>query len=975
MTDVQDLEQRLAGQPVELLVKELIAAHQKLDAVSEELRVANADRLALRHALEEKRDTAQEVISREAAILASLSEGLVVFDLKGNVLAMNAAALRLHGFGIDAEARKHLYEFASGFELRDLDGRPLASDDWPLGRVLRGDRLAGLEVQVRNATNDETCVFSYSGGLIYDQDGRAFLGILTVRDVTVQKAAEAEQNRILTENRQQRDFLEGLLQAVPQAIAVVSGPEHRFELANTEYYSVPGLPSAKLVGSTLAEVFPELTPDVAQAIQKVYRTGLAVHVREYEAALEPGGPQRYWNADYLPLRDDHGKLERVLILIREVTDEVLARRRIEELATQAQQQADELDAMFEAMVEAVIVYDEFDRPVKANRAARVAYGPALEGRDRPEIIRLLNLRHLDGRHVSLEESPVDRALRGETVQGALFLFAHAQGGDRIMSANAAPLSTGDRPRGAVAVWHDVTAQMQAQQKIEELAARARQQAQELDAVFEAIVEAVMVYDADSMLISVNRAAREVYGLDETGSRLADVARRIEARHPDGRPMDLEETAAAQALRGRAVYGTPMLVTGADGQARSVVASGAPLHQNGSPAGAVIVWHDVTEQAQTLAALAAEQARLQALVENAPEGIVLADEQARIVLTNPAADRMYVRPVPIGQAYETHTEMKISHPDGTAWAPRDLPLTRSALHGETWTEVEQLILLPDGQRRSLLANTAPIRDAEGHVTGAVGVFQDITEQVTVRETLRRQNEELQALTAELEAYDYTVAHDLKNPLSMIVGSADLLSGVLPYLEGERPRRMLTNILEGTRRMNDIVESLLLLAGTRSDEVRVEAVDMAAVLARVCRGLEPEIARTGAGLRLAEGWPVALGYAPWVESVWTNYVSNGLKYGGHYPHLELGFDLDEPAPHAVPLGRKMVRYWVRDQGGGLTEEEQQRLFVPFSRLDRPEKPGHGLGLALVRRIVEKLGGQVGVESRAGEGSTFWFTLPRA
>jgi len=73
--------------------------------------------------------------------------------------------------------------------------------------------------------------------------------------------------------------------------------------------------------------------------------------------------------------------------------------------------------------------------------------------------------------------------------------------------------------------------------------------------------------------------------------------------------------------------------------------------------------------------------------------------------------------------------------------------------------------------------------------------------------------------------------------------------------------------------------------------------------------------------------------------------------------------------------MIRYWVRDRGPGLTEEEQARLFVPFSRLDRPEKLGHGLGLALVRRIVHKLGGQVGVKSVAGEGCTFWFTLPRA
>jgi PAS domain S-box-containing protein len=974
MMDAQDLERRLVNQPRELLVAELVRAYQKLESVGDELQAANADRRALRRALEEKQVVAQDIANRDQAILASMREGLVVFDLQGNIVEMNEAALRLHGYDSVAEVRRHLYEFATGFELWDMEGRLLASDDWPLGRVLRGEKLAGYEVRVHNARTGKISVWSYNGGLILDQDGSPFLGILTIRDATSRKAAEAERERLLAENRGQREFLEGLLHDVPLAIAVVGGPEHRFELANVEHYSIPGQPATAVVGRTLAEAFPELAPAAARAIDKVYRTGRPVRVREHAAVLEPGGPEGHWNADYVPLRDTDDNVERVLILIREVTEEVLARRRIEELASQAQQQADELDAMFEAMVEAVIVYDEFDRPAKANRAARVAYGPALEGRERPEIIRLLNLRHLDGRPIALEESPVDRALRGETVQGARFLFAHAQGGDRVMSASAAPLPGQEGRRGAVAVWHDVTAQMQAQKQIEALAAQARQQAQELDAVFEAIIEAVMVYDSDGTLIAVNRAARELYGLEQTGMKVADVVRCMNARHPDGLPFSLEETAAARALTGLAVSGTPMLVRGADGQERSVVASGAPLRHNGQPAGAVVVWHDVSEQAQTLVALAAERARLEAVVENAPEGIVLADDQGRIVLTNPAADRLHLLQALAGDELDCEGEIRICHPDGKPWAPRKLPLTCSALDGETLTEVEQLLVLPDGRRRSLMANTAPIRDVEGGVTGAVGVFQDITEQVAVRETLRRRNEELQALTYELEAYDYTVAHDLKTPLSMIVGSADLLSSIMAHTEAEGPQRMLRNILEGTGRMNDIVESLLLLASTRSNEVGIETLDMASIVAGACRALEPEIVRTGAQLRVAESWPAVLGYAPWIESVWTNYLSNALKYGGNPPCLELGFDL-KPAPAEPPVPGGIARFWVRDRGRGLTDEEKARLFVPFSRLDRPEKLGHGLGLALVRRIVIKLGGQVGVDSQAGEGSTFWFTLPRS
>jgi two-component system sensor histidine kinase/response regulator len=113
-----------------------------------------------------------------------------------------------------------------------------------------------------------------------------------------------------------------------------------------------------------------------------------------------------------------------------------------------------------------------------------------------------------------------------------------------------------------------------------------------------------------------------------------------------------------------------------------------------------------------------------------------------------------------------------------------------------------------------------------------------------------------------------------------------------------------------------------------------------------------------------WPVALGYAPWVEEVWINYLSNAFRYGGRPPRLELGAE-------AQPDGR--VRFWVRDNGAGLTPEDQARLFTPFTRLDQVQVKGHGLGLSIVRRIVEKLGGQVGVESQIGQGSTFSFTLP--
>jgi signal transduction histidine kinase len=127
---------------------------------------------------------------------------------------------------------------------------------------------------------------------------------------------------------------------------------------------------------------------------------------------------------------------------------------------------------------------------------------------------------------------------------------------------------------------------------------------------------------------------------------------------------------------------------------------------------------------------------------------------------------------------------------------------------------------------------------------------------------------------------------------------------------------------------------------------------------------EIERLQAEIILPVAWPMALGYGPWVEEVWVNYLGNALKYGGRPPRVELGARVQPGS---------MVRFWVRDNGPALTPEEQARLFTPFMRLDQVSAKGYGLGLSIARRIVEKLGGQVGVESEVGKGSVFSFTLP--
>jgi two-component system sensor histidine kinase/response regulator len=174
-----------------------------------------------------------------------------------------------------------------------------------------------------------------------------------------------------------------------------------------------------------------------------------------------------------------------------------------------------------------------------------------------------------------------------------------------------------------------------------------------------------------------------------------------------------------------------------------------------------------------------------------------------------------------------------------------------------------------------------------------------------------------------------------------------------------------IVRNGRTMNNIIDELLLLAGVRKTEVQVAPLDMASVVSQAQQRLAYMIQQYRAEITLPDSWPVALGHGPWVEEVWVNYLSNACKYGGRPPRVELG---------GAMQANGMVRFWVRDNGAGLTPEEQARLFVPFTRFNQVRVKGHGLGLSIVRWIVEKLGGQVGVESDGvlGRGSVFYFTL---
>ena len=235
-----------------------------------------------------------------------------------------------------------------------------------------------------------------------------------------------------------------------------------------------------------------------------------------------------------------------------------------------------------------------------------------------------------------------------------------------------------------------------------------------------------------------------------------------------------------------------------------------------------------------------------------------------------------------------------------------------------------------------------------------------------QTIQRYTAELEARNRELDAYNHTIAHDLKTPLTQIIWNADLVisrhAEVLPADAIARLQR----IEDMGETMADMIDSLLQLATLRDNAVQPVVVDVNEVVRETLSRFQQTLEQQKILFVVDTVLPSALGHGPWLAEIFANLIGNAIKYMGSA----------NTAPSIAISGRMeqgMVRFEVKDNGVGIAAKDQARLFEMFTRLHTVEAKGFGLGLSIVHRMVTKLNGQVGVESEFGAGSTFWFTLP--
>jgi PAS domain S-box-containing protein len=377
--------------------------------------------------------------------------------------------------------------------------------------------------------------------------------------------------------------------------------------------------------------------------------------------------------------------------------------------------------------------------------------------------------------------------------------------------------------------------------------------------------------------------------------------------------------------------------------------------SGEVRGMVMVFQDLTTLRRIEAERQQAEEKFRLVVESAPSAILMVDSRRRITLANQRTDELfgYARESLIGQPIDMLVP-ELSR-DALLGQALRLPGEPPAALPTPEPGRETVARRRDGREIPVEIGLRPIETAEGRFTLASII--DLSER-------RRREDELRRSNAELEQFAYIASHDLQEPLRMVVSYSELLAQRYQGQLDERADKYIRYAVDGARRMQRLVADLLAYSRVGSQGRPLEPVDAAQTVQRVQAALRAQILETRAKIT-ATALPTVLADPTQLEQLFQNLIGNAIK-----------FRSDEPPEVSISARRERQfwRFFVRDNGIGIDMQYAERIFQMFQRLhERGRYEGSGIGLAIVKRIIERHGGQITLESRLGQGTTFSFTLP--
>jgi len=494
----------------------------------------------------------------------------------------------------------------------------------------------------------------------------------------------------------------------------------------------------------------------------------------------------------------------------------------------------------------------------------------------------------------------------------------------------------------------------------QMEARLRESEQWLRATLRCIGDGVIATDDKGLVRFMNPVAEAMTGWSEQealGKPLGEVFQAVdELTHgPLESPFD-------RAIREGLVSGpgAEKLLLSSAGAETIIEDTAAPIRdRTGEVRGVVLAFRDVSERRRVVEQLRASEERYRDLFENANDIIYTTDLQGHVLSVNRAAERVigYTRQEILGMNI-----LQVVAPEYREQARRSIELE---LGGEGRTALEMEIIAKGG-RRVCLETSMRLQFSQGNPAGVHGIARDVTERKQAQQILAKQAQELVRSNAELEQFASVVSHDLQEPLRMVTRYAELIAGRYRGKLNTDADEFLGYMLSGATRMQQLIQDLLAYSRVSTRGHEFQPTNSEAVLQSVLANLRVRIEETGAGVTHGQ-LPMVLADKAQLGQLFQNLLSNALKFHSEAsPRIHLSAERNGPE----------WLFLVRDNGIGIEARDCERIFGIFERAHSDQAyPGTGIGLAVSKRIVERHGGRIWVESQPGKGSTFFFTLPAA
>ena len=565
-----------------------------------------------------------------------------------------------------------------------------------------------------------------------------------------------------------------------------------------------------------------------------------------------------------------------------------------------------------------------------------------------------------------EKDILERIRRGEAISH-LETTRIRKDGQRIrVLLTISPIRERGRIVGASKIARDVTAQKALERQIEEERAR-------LEITLTSIGDAVIVTNVNGEVTFMNPAAEALTGWkagEARGHALEAVFNIIN----EGTRRRVENP-VARVLREGTVVGLAnhTILISKGGSEFAIDDSAAPIRDHsGEILGVVLVFRDVGG----IRAAADFRARLAAIVESSEDAIVSKDLNGRITSWNQGAARLF------GYSADEVLGRPISMLIPADRLDEETRILEQIRRGERVEQFESIRLAKNRRKVHVSLTISPILDAEGRVVGASKIARDISDRrqaerelTEARAQLQKYSQELEKLVAErtaelreamaqLEGFSYSISHDLRAPLRAMNGFADI---VLKEHAGElRPegRELLDRVVQSGRRLSLLVEEVLSSARAKMTAAQLKVISLSTLLPRIVDDY-PNLREHRPAIDIRQPLAPVLASEPLLTQCISNLLGNAIKFAdpNRPSHISIWTDSVDDK----------VRLHVRDNGIGIPAEEQPHMFEMFSRASTAgEVEGTGVGLAIVKRAVERMGGRIGVTSTRNVGSDFWIEL---